>query len=40
MSEQDARITLANGQFSSCLPRIRRLLDVPVPHLDDDGKLV
>jgi DNA polymerase-1 len=40
MSEQDARITLANGFFSSCLPRIRRLLDVPVPHLDDDGKLV
>lgn len=40
MSEQDARITLANSFFASCLPRIRRLLDVPVPHLDDDGKLI
>lgn len=40
MSEQDARITLVNGFFSSCLPRIRRVLDVPVPHLTDDGKLV
>ena len=34
MSEQDARITLVNGFFSECLPRIRRVLDVPVPHLD------
>jgi DNA polymerase-1 len=40
MSEQDARITLVNGFFSSCLPRISRLLDVPVPHLSDDGKLI
>jgi DNA polymerase-1 len=40
MSEQDARITLVNGFFSSCLPRIRRVLDVPVPNLSDDGKLV
>ena len=40
MSEQDARITLVNGFFSSCLPRINRVLDVPVPHLSDDGKLV
>jgi DNA polymerase-1 len=40
MSEQDARITLVNGFFSDYLPRIRRVLDVPVPHLDDDGKLV
>ncbi len=40
MSEQDARITLVSGFFSSCLPRIHRVLDVPVPHLTDDGKLV
>jgi hypothetical protein len=40
MSEQDARITLVSGFFSDCLPRINRVLDVPVPHLDDDGKLV
>ena len=40
MSEQDARITLVNGFFSVCLPRINRVLDVPVPHLTDDGKLV
>jgi DNA polymerase-1 len=40
MSEQDARITLVSGFFSSCLPRIHRVLDVPVPHLSDDGKLV
>ena len=37
MSEQDARITLVNGFFSECLPRIRRVLDVPVPHLTEDG---
>lgn len=40
MSEQDARITLVNGFFSTCLPRIQRVLDVPVPHLSDDGKLI
>ncbi len=40
MSEQDARITLVNGFFSACLPRINRVLDVPVPHLTEDGKLV
>ena len=40
MSEQDARITLVSGFFSTCLPRINRVLDVPVPHLSDDGKLV
>lgn len=40
MSEQDARITLVSGFFSSCLPRINRVLDVPVPHFSDDGKLV
>jgi len=40
MSEADARITLVSGFFGSCLPRINRVLDVPVPHLSDDGKLV
>ena len=40
MSEADARITLVSGFFGSRLPRIRRVLDVPVPHLSDDGKLV
>ena len=40
MNEQDARITLVNGFFSVCLPHIRRVLDVPVPHLSDDGKLI
>ena len=32
MSEADARITLVSGVFSDSLPRIRRILDVPVPH--------
>jgi DNA polymerase-1 len=40
MSEQDARITLVSGFFGACLPLIRRVLDVPVPHLSDDGKIV
>jgi len=40
MSEADARITLVSGFFGSCLPRIHRVLDVPVPQLSDDGKLV
>ncbi|NQX02025.1 hypothetical protein HQ447_15310, partial [bacterium] len=40
MSEADARITLVSGFFSNTLPRIRRVLDVPVPHFSDDGKLV
>ncbi|MBU6183437.1 MAG: bifunctional DNA primase/polymerase, partial [Verrucomicrobia bacterium] len=40
MSEQDARITLASGFFGECLPRINRLLDVPVPHLSDDGQII
>ena len=40
MTEQDARITLASEFFACCLPRILRLLDVPVPHLDDNGKLI
>jgi DNA polymerase-1 len=40
MCEQDARITLVSGFFGACLPLIRRVLDVPVPHLSDDGKLV
>jgi DNA polymerase-1 len=40
MSEADARITLVSGFFSDCLPRIRRVLDVPVPHFSDDGKLI
>ena len=40
MSEADARITLVSGVFSNSLPRIRRVLDVPVPHFSDDGKLI
>jgi DNA polymerase-1 len=40
MSEADARITLVSGVFSDSLPRIRRVLDVPVPHFSDDGKLI
>ena len=40
MCEQDARITLVNGFFSACLPRVDRVLDVPVSHLSDDGKLI
>ena len=40
VSEQDARITLVNGFFSACLPRVDRVLDVPVSHLSDDGKLI
>ncbi|MBN8459393.1 MAG: bifunctional DNA primase/polymerase [Verrucomicrobia bacterium] len=40
MSEQDARITLVSGFFGACLPRVSRLLDVPVPHFSDDGKVV
>lgn len=40
MTEQDARITLASGHFTSHLPRISRVLDVPVPMLDGDEKLI
>ncbi len=40
MSEQYARITLASGQFTGTLPRITRLLDVPVPIIDRSGKLI
>ncbi|MBU6303745.1 MAG: bifunctional DNA primase/polymerase, partial [Verrucomicrobia bacterium] len=40
MTEQDARITLVCRAFSHTLPRISRVLDVPVPQLGDDGKLV
>jgi DNA polymerase-1 len=40
MNELSARIVLASSFFSSRLPLINRVLDVPVPHLSDDGKLV
>ena len=40
MSEADARITLVSGVFTDALPRIRRVLDVPVPHFSDDGKII
>ena len=40
MSEADARITLVSGVFSNALPLIRRVLDVPVPHFSDDGKII
>lgn len=33
MSEQDARITLVSEQFHGALPRIERVLDVPLPIL-------
>ncbi|MEI7956989.1 MAG: bifunctional DNA primase/polymerase, partial [Verrucomicrobiota bacterium] len=40
MSESDARVTLLNREFRTNLPRITRLLDVPVPHFSDDRKLL
>ena len=40
MSEHDARITLACHPFCDTLPRIARVLDVPVPLLDEGGSLV
>ncbi len=40
MTEADARITLVSGHFTSRLPRISRVLDVPVPTLGEDGKLI
>jgi len=40
MNEQHARITSENDQFLRRLPHITRILDVPVPTLGDDGKLV
>ena len=39
MNEQHARITAENDQFLRRLPHITRILDVPVPVLED-GKLV
>jgi hypothetical protein len=40
MTEHDARITLVSGHFTSLLPRITRVLDVPVPMLDESGSLI
>ena len=40
MAEHEARITLACRAFSDQLPRIARVLDVPVPLLTKDGNLV
>ncbi|MCB1090624.1 MAG: hypothetical protein KDL87_03785, partial [Verrucomicrobiae bacterium] len=40
MTEHDARITLVSGHFTSLLPRITRVLDVPVPMLDESGALI
>lgn len=39
MTETDARITLDADSFKRQLPRIQRILDVPVPLLRDDGTL-
>ena len=40
MSDHDARVTLVSQHFMGCLPRITRVLDVPTPLLDRDGKLI
>ena len=40
MTEHDARITLACRAFTKHLPRIARVLDVPVPQLGENGGLV
>lgn len=40
MSDHDARVTLVSQHFLGCLPRITRVLDVPTPLLDRDGKLI
>ena len=40
MSEQHSRITAENSGFLHRLPYISRILDVPVPVLGEDGKLV
>lgn len=40
MTEQDARVTLSNGFFLNSLPRITRVLDVPVPMRTEGHGLV
>jgi len=40
MSEHDAKVTLISRQFTDCMPRIDRVLDVGSPFLDSDGGLV
>lgn len=39
MSNETASVLLAASQMKEALPRVRRLLDCPVPLLDADGKI-
>jgi len=38
MTEHDARVTLTSRQFTDCLPRINRVLEVPTPIIDSNGE--
>ncbi len=40
MSDHDSRVVAASRFFTSCLPRITRVLDVPVPLFGRDGGLI
>jgi DNA polymerase-1 len=40
MSDHDSRVISVSQHFTGCLPRITRVLDVPTPLLDRDGKLI
>ncbi len=40
MSDHDSRVVAASRFFTSCLPRITRMLDVPVPLFGRDGGLI
>lgn len=40
MSDHDSRVISVSRHFNGCLPRITRVLDVPAPLLDRDGKII
>lgn len=40
MSDHDSRVISVSQHFTGCLPRITRVLDVPTPLLDRNGKLI
>ncbi len=40
MSDHDARVIAQSRHFMGCLPVITRVLDVPVPMFDRNGKLI
>ena len=40
MSDHDSRVISVSDHFTRCLPRITRVLDVPVPMIGENGHLV